>query len=156
MISFMLATLGSVTFWVLYFVLGSVVGTVLLKILSEDSYMYITKGNAFSESDKIDYIAISIFTYLFWPIVLVVYIMAIFVWLLYRCLEMYIWPQFIKWIMFIDKLIPTVTFDKKEKQAKGEKDISGVFIYRPQEGEHEEGDRGGFVPVNRKSTTDIY
>lgn len=116
MTSYIFTTLGSVTFWVLYFILSSIVVTILLRSLAESSYKHIIGGMSFSDPDRIIDIYITIIFYLLWPIILAGYIISTSVRLMYKSLELYIWPLFVRWISFLDKITSTVIFNRRTKE----------------------------------------
>ena len=114
---FMISVLGSVIFWIGFFVVSFFIGTMLLKRMAPRLFKFITTGKdmVWDISDMDDkiirgflifFILISI--YIFWPIILGVLI-------LYFMIKFFIWGSFKKAVIAIDSKMPTISFDKKEE-----------------------------------------
>lgn len=124
MISFMFGTLGSVTFWVLYFVISLFVSTAIIKSIAKDTFSFLTGGNNhltaiplhLNERDTfhpyVGYTAIAAVVFLFWPAVLV-YLMFNF------AIPNILLPLLKKMIIGVDKMTPTVKFEKKKADTEG-------------------------------------
>ena len=109
MIEFVFASLGSITFWVLYFVLSLFCTTITLKLVAEDTFKYITskeKSTKYWSGDVLNYTALTALHFVFWP-----FIMLGIVGYLTFCRV--IGPSFCESISAINKIIPTIKFDNK-------------------------------------------
>ncbi len=103
MIDFMIATLGSVTFWITYFVATIFIGTAVCKCLAPRTFIYITTGED-EDYDEVLKVFIAIVMYLFWPIVLVIG----FIFKMIFC------NLFVRAVKFADSNTPEIVFKKKE------------------------------------------
>lgn len=117
-LSFLLATLGSVGFWVTYFIVGSIIGTITLKTMAKDTFKYITTGEMTYVGDGPDYVVLAFLHYILWPGVLLVGVIILALWLTYKCSVLFIWPLFHEWILLINKVVPIVKFKKGEKKTE--------------------------------------
>ena len=112
MISFMFATLGAVGFWVIYFGLSLVTSTITLKIMAPLTFGYLTGKTDYSDWDSADRFGLVMLTIthvIFWPFILcmvVIYFVSLKV----------VGPVFCKALKSIDKMIPTIKFEKEEEK----------------------------------------
>ncbi len=123
MISFMLAVLGSVTFWIVYFGLSLFVGTLLYRYCAPKSYNWLVNdicqpceddtvfSEGYKESRELERawhtIWMIIFFYIFWPFISI----AITIGFIFKNV---LFKSFIGIIKIIDKNIPDIQFKKKE------------------------------------------
>ena len=107
MTSFLFATLGSVTFWVLYFVLSIFMLVIVTKTIAPRTHSYITGGERHRSYEYIDYTLLTIVNFIFWPFVMIGVICY------FGGAKIGI-PLLRKAFIAIDKLIPTIKFEKKE------------------------------------------
>lgn len=130
-LSFLLATLGSVGFWVTYFIVGSIIGTITLKTMAKDTFKYITTGEMTYAGDAGDYVVLAFLHYILWPGVLLVGVIILALWLTYKCSVLFIWPLFHEWILLINKAVPIIKFKKGEEKTEEiyEEDGHGEFTY---------------------------
>ena len=124
MISFMFGTLGSVIFWVLYFVISLFVSTAIIKSIAKDTFSFLTGGNNhltaiplhLNDRDTfhpyVGYTVIAAVVFLFWPAVLV-YLMFNF------AIPNILLPLLKKMIIGVDKMTPTIKFEKKKADTEG-------------------------------------
>jgi len=107
----MFAALGSVGFWVVYFVLSLFVTIRLLKMLPEEhvpAYNYITQnGRDYLKKDVDAYIFLTTFMLLCWPVIACVL-------LVYWLFSNLVWPSVCKAMTVLDRKVPTVVFEKQE------------------------------------------
>ena len=139
--NFLSAVLGSVGFWVVYFVVGSIVGTITLKTIAKDTFKYVTTGILSDVGEEEGYIILAITHYLLWPCVVLACAIFLVIWLAYKCLVLLLWPLFQEWILVINKVIPTIKFKKGEEKTKE--------VY-------EENDNGELVLVSEKLRRQPY
>ena len=110
MISFLLATLGSVIFWVVYALITLVMGLAIMRKFAPDTFESITTGE--KQGFAIDwgmYSALAAFFFIFWPVILVAIAVALIIkhlWILifFKALG----PIFLRLFRFIAKITPDV------------------------------------------------
>ncbi len=111
MIEFMFSVLGSVVFWILFFVVGFFAGTLVLKKLSKDLYGFIIGKNANPYGsfglNYIPVIVILFFIYLFWPIILAIMAIGFII-------KHVLWKSFCSGVKAVDSVIPDIQFKKRE------------------------------------------
>ena len=111
MISFMFATLGSVGFWVIYFVISIFATVITLKIMDKDTFDYVVLRKKETDLKCMDATRCTVFAvmvFILWP----GFLFAAFV---YRCLLSLLWPAFCNILGKANNVMPTITFgDEKE------------------------------------------
>jgi hypothetical protein len=119
MLSFMFAVLGSVTFWAIYGVISLFIGTFFLKRNHENTFEEIVNGWT-SVDDFDDFIIFFgdvlcpfIWVYIFWPIIILWYIIAFIFSLIFKTIIANIIR---KAIIFADKATPEISFNIKKKE----------------------------------------
>ena len=117
MLSFMFSVLGSFVFWVLFFVAGFFVGSLLMKNCFPSVFKYITtkerdlcKGYQTICRSPVDLIFQAILIMLFWPLVLL-YVVIIFS--LKVLFGKILWPSFCKGVEMAASSIPDIEIKKK-------------------------------------------
>lgn len=113
MISFMFATLGSIGFWALYFMVSVFVTVITLKIVDKDAFDYVVlkkKGIDLKSIRAVKCVLLTLAIFLFWPFA------SMFVVVYYGGIKL-LWPVFCKILGKANEIIPTVTFGaEKEKK----------------------------------------
>jgi len=113
MIEFMFGVLGSVVFWIGFFVVSFFAGTLVLKRIAKKAYGFIMgeRDSAFYYSMDggcwVALIILLIGIYLFWPIILVVLAIGFIV-------KHILWRSFCNVVKFVDSIIPNIKFEKRE------------------------------------------
>ena len=114
MLSFMFAVLGSVTFWVIFAVVGFVCATGILRHVAPKTFKWISSGfdkSAVTGYDaRGEYIFIMILNYLFWPFVLAFLIIFGCIKLIFKLL---IGPLFMNAFKVTIKAIPKITIERE-------------------------------------------
>jgi len=69
MFSFMLGVLGSTVFWVLFFAVDFVIGSILLRYMAPETYKLVTEGSEDFDvwNEDLSWVFILIFAYVLWP-----------------------------------------------------------------------------------------
>ena len=115
MSEFMFSVLGSVIFWILFFVVGFFAGTMVLKRINKKVFDFLIgkRGCPFDESscmgelDWVRLIFLLIVIYLFWPIILVVLAIGFII-------KHVLWKSFCSGVKAVDSVIPDIQFKKKD------------------------------------------
>ena len=123
MIDFVFGVLGSLIFWAAYTMVSSFISTALLKHMAKETFSFLVGGdehrtktegpcrsnNYASETHPyICYTFIAIFYFLMWPVVLL-FVSLRFI------IPNVVLPIFRKMVITVDKMTPTIKFEKKEK-----------------------------------------
>ena len=118
MLNFMFGTLGSVLFWTAYFVIGAFVATASIKFMAKKTFSFLTGGNKHRtkpESEELHPYAVYTFLalahLLLWPAISIV---AFLIFLVQKIGPL-VPPLVCKVVTAIDKMTPTIEFEKKEK-----------------------------------------
>jgi len=116
MFSFAFGVLGSVLFWVVYFVITFIVVSQTLKRMAPLSFTYITTGerNRDSDGDRIDpggAYALLVWHLLLWPLFLVCFILK---WLIILIFPILLGNILKGALIAANNLVPTVEIKKKE------------------------------------------
>ena len=114
--AFMISVLGSLIFWIGYFVIGFFISTLLLRYLAPKAFKYTITGelshsNGY-EDDIWEYVIICILIYIFWPIILIFTIVQLITKILFKDI---CWPLFKQGVKYINNTIPEIEIKKKEK-----------------------------------------
>ena len=115
--NFMISVLGSVVFWIGFFGIGVIAGSVCLKKLFPNSYKIIKTGKNYW-GDKpcgVDYFntfMVIILTFTCWFFIAVGFALKF---LLYNLIKKVIWPVLCKVIVSSEKLVPDFKIVKEEK-----------------------------------------
>lgn len=106
MIGFLFASLGSLMFWAVYFMISLFVGTFFIRKFAPRTLHYIKTGYFSRGCDsKWEYIAVAVSNYLFWPFILIGVLFAI-AWKFVT--ESLIAPAFRAVFNFADKVTPNI------------------------------------------------
>ena len=119
MISFIFGVLGSVLFWVVFGVMGFVLGSVMLKHLFSEVFEFITTGKRYDRkctskdrwrpSNTDAFIALFA-VFVLWPLVLL--------WIIVKFIVVtsvkLTWPLFCKAVKVSANIVPKVTIEKEE------------------------------------------
>lgn len=111
MISFMFATLGSVSFWAIYFMVSVFATVITLKIVDKTAFDYVVLKDPEKDLNSVDAarcVALTVSIFMLWP----VFLFAAFV---YRVLIKMLWPVFCNVLSKANTMIPTVTFGDEKK-----------------------------------------
>ena len=117
--SFMIGVLGSVMFWVGFFVVGFFAGSLLIKHVAPHVYKFITDPNLDEDKqgcelwtqDKFGYVMIIIAIYLFWPFIIVGVIAYFATKLFFTKIA---WPLFLNGFKASVSMVPDIEIKKKE------------------------------------------
>ena len=116
MINFMFGVLGSIGFWVLFFVVGFFAGTVVFKRIAPKMYNFVL-GRSRSFNDRwmngdswVILIFVIILIYFFWPIIIAALLIGFIIKHLFKTI---LWKSFQKAVNSVDSIIPTIKFEKR-------------------------------------------
>lgn len=116
----MFTILFSNLFWITFFLVGLVSGTITFRKMANKFFKYVTEGKsvyAYSEMDETDTFITGLlmfFHYILWPIPMVMYLIVM-VWDIFKVIfSKSIWVIFKNTIIKIDKLIPKFKIVKEE------------------------------------------
>jgi len=115
MIEFMFGVLGSVVFWILFFMVGFFAGTLVLKRIAPKTYLFVTTGKFTwfrsqtkpTGSDWIVLLFLLLFIYVCWPIVVAILAIGLIV-------KYALWKPFCSGVKAVDSIIPDIQFKKKD------------------------------------------
>jgi len=110
MITFIIATLGSLIFWVIYFMITLVMGTAVMRKFTPGTFESITTGE--KQDYYIDwgmYIFTVLGVFIFWPIIIIGYIIKLIL-----CLM--VGPMFMHLFKAIDKVTPNISINTNDKE----------------------------------------
>jgi hypothetical protein len=119
MLSFMFGVLGSVAFWAIYGVITLFIGTFFLKRNHENTFDEIVNGRIIID-DIDDFITFfgeiicpCVWVYIFWPVIILWYIIAFISNLIFKTIIANIIR---KAIIFADKAIPDISINVKKEE----------------------------------------
>lgn len=111
----MFGVLGSITFWAIFFSVGFIIGSVMLKHVAPVTWEGITMGKrpmsrefTTLKADWIWMILAAITVYLFWPIILVFCILGFLI-------KKVLWPLFRKTVLASNQIIPNIKIKTKKE-----------------------------------------
>ena len=111
--TFMIGVLGSVVFWVVYFVMGFFCGSLLIKYIAPKTYRFIMTGRGSRDCGIDDHVFIALFNMLFWPLIII----AVVMWFAMKLFVTKIaWPLFRKGVKASVGLVPDIEIKKKEAE----------------------------------------
>jgi len=125
MVSFLFAVLGSVTFWIIYIVVGLFVGTCFIRKFADDTYGIISGQETISKFMDRQYgdefpaflilMFILIFYYVLWffPLMCIILYYTVIV-----VIGKTLWPGFIKLTSIVDKATPDISIKVKKNEEE--------------------------------------
>jgi len=118
MISFMFGVLGSILFWVCFFIVGFFMGTLLLKRIARNTFAFVTGKQSTICPGMEDTMTIPtwillfiilFFIYTCWPIILFLLMIGFII-------KNVFWKSFCSTVKWADEIIPNIEIKKKEKE----------------------------------------
>jgi len=122
MFGFMFGVLGSVMFWVVYFVLSIVAGSLSIKHFAPNTFKFITTGDNSNlrtkkgrKCWKPDMTMLAVIHMLFWPVIIIGMILFFIIKVVFAQMA---WPLIRKSIVAVTDAVPEVeiTFNKDKKE----------------------------------------
>ncbi len=113
---FMVAVLGSVTFWVIYGLITLVIGTVCIRLIAPDTHRCIVAGNTHAGSSYMCWegvVIVALLNYALWPVILAAAFVYYFIKIVIGkfLFSKVIGPAFQLLYKNVDKAVPNVRID---------------------------------------------